>query len=63
MPRENLEPANPDMALWVETFARGRAAGTAGRDRSSAMQDGKSLVTDGQNKYHAILGNPARRIS
>jgi len=30
-----------------------------------AMQDGKSLVTDGQNKYHAILGNsgPAYFVS
>src|SRR3989442_10425375 len=30
-----------------------------------AMKDGKSLVTDGQNKYHAILGNsgPAYFVS
>ena len=31
--------------------------------RPAGMKDGKALVPDGENRYHAILGNEDRRIS
>ena len=40
------------------TSASGPAAGTsATASASSPMRDGKSMVTEGDNRYHAILGN------